>query len=535
VEILLVDDEQYVVDDLELAFPWQEYGVEKAHKAYSAYQALQVVEQFPIQILITDVDMPGMSGLELVKQLRKINRRIRCILLTGYAEFEYAREALQHGVVEYLVKPLDYGKLRAGLTSTIKSIQTEIEQTVSYERALQAFREHLPSLKDKLLAELIQGKAYSASKLTEKLTSYHLSFREEDEIYLILIRLEEHFTSFGLESQLLFEYAVANIACEILGDRFEVWHCRDSYENLVFLLQCKEGVFTPDTEKVMSQLSGDAQKLHYNVNNYLRGGISVILSYAGAFSRDIHSMYEDAQATLRQQVGNDKGYFISLSDSRDASPVQPLLDLYAPPTLMHLLETGQWQSYKERLHHIREAGSHMPAYSEEYFDEIRCLVLASFHYMAHKNHTLLSELVGRELLDKTTFRSLTQLIEWGEALVDALQAKLTRETLTNQQALVKEMQSYIAAHLADASQQAVASAVSLHPAYVSKLFKQVSGSSISEYILNLKMEQAVNWLRHSEMKIFEISDRLGYSNSQYFIKVFKEQFGMTPQEYRGKM
>lgn len=534
-DILLVDDEQYVVDDLELAFPWHEYGVEKVHKAYSAYQALQAVEQFPIQILITDVDMPGMNGLELVKQLRQINRRIRCILLTGYAEFEYAREALQHGVVEYLIKPLDYGKLRAALTSTIKSIQAEIEQTFSYEKALQAFREHLPALKDKLLTELIQGKAYSTSALADKLASYHLSFREQDDIYLILIRLEEHFTSFGLESQLLFEYAVTNIACEILGERFEVWPCRDAYENLVFLLKCKDTGARPDTEKIMNQLFGNAHQLHYNVNNYLHGGISVILSYAGTFTKDIRSMYEDAQAALRQQVGNDKGYFISLSDKRDTSPVQPLMDLYAPPTLMHLLETGQWQGYKDRLHQIKIASSHLPAYSEEYLEEIRSLVLLSFHYIAHKNHTLLSELVGRELLDKTSFRSLTQLIEWGEALVDALQAKLTRESQSNQQALVKEMQSYIAAHLAEASQQAVASAVSLHPAYVSKLFKQVSGSSISEYILNLKMEQAVNWLRHSEMKIFEISDRLGYSNSQYFIKVFKEQFGMTPQEYRGKI
>ncbi|MDQ0192505.1 response regulator [Paenibacillus wynnii] len=533
--ILLVDDEQYVVDDLELAFPWHEFGAQKVYKAYSGYQAMQMVMQYPIDILITDIAMPGMSGLELVKQVRQDKRRIKCILLTGYAEFEYAQEALQQGVVEYLVKPLDHSKLRVALEDTVKIIRAEIDRTASYEKALLAFREHLPALKDKLLVELIQGKKYSLDRLREKLSGYQLNFQEQDEIYLILIRLEEHFTSFGLESQLLFEYAVTNIACELLGGGFEVWHCRDPYENLVFLVKCKEETLQADTDRILKQLTHNTHQLHHNVNDYLRGGISVILSYAGEFVQDIRSMYEDSLAALRQQIGNDKGYFISLTDKRKSSPVQPLKDLYAPPTLMHLLETGQWEGYKERLQQMKELTYQLPKYTEEYIEEIRSLVLGSFHHIAHMNHRLLSDLVGRELLNKTTFRSLSQLIVWGETLVDTLQARLEKETQTNQQSIVKDMQSFIATNLADANLQSVADCVSLHPVYVSRLFKQISGISISEYILNMKMEQAVTWLRSSDMKIYEISDQLGYANSQYFIRVFKDKFGMTPQEFRGKL
>lgn len=113
--------------------------------------------------------------------------------------------------------------------------------------------------------------------------------------------------------------------------------------------------------------------------------------------------------------------------------------------------------------------------------------------------------------------------------MDTLQVKLERDTRNNRMDIIKEIQSCIAANLAKASQQFVADSVSLHPAYVSKLFKQVSGVSISEYILNMKMEQAVENLRNSDMKIYEISEQLGYANNQYFIKVFKEQFGMTPR------
>ncbi|WP_342566492.1 response regulator [Paenibacillus sp. FSL R7-0345] len=533
-QILLVDDEQYVVDDLELAFPWQEFGIDKVYKAYSGAQALLLMEQVPVDIVITDIAMPGMSGLELVKQVKRTHRRIKCILLTGYAEFEYAREALQHGVVEYLVKPLDHQKLRSALESTIMTIQTELDRTASYQQALLAFKEHLPALKDKLLLELIQGKSYPQERLKDKLDRYQLSFQMQDRVFLFLIRLEEHFTNFGLDSQLLFEYAVTNIACELLGEGFRVWHCRDAYENLVFLVKSTEGA-AMDPEIILKQLTHNTHQLHSSVNEYLNGGISVILSYPGEFPLHIRSMYEDSLSALRQQVGDDKGYFISLTDKHKSSPVQPLKDLYASPTLMHLLETGQWQGYKERLQQMKEFSNSLPAYNEEYIEEIRSMILGSFHYIAHKNHTLLSDLVGRELLDKTIFRSISQLISWGETLVDTLQVKLERDTRNNRMDIIKEIQSCIAANLAKASQQFVADSVSLHPAYVSKLFKQVSGVSISEYILNMKMEQAVENLRNSDMKIYEISEQLGYANSQYFIKVFKEQFGMTPQDYRGKL
>jgi two-component system response regulator YesN len=534
IHILLVDDEQYVVDDLVLAFPWEELGSIRVYKAYSAYQALDIITSTPIDILITDIAMPGMNGLELVKWVRQKKQKIRCFLLTGYAEFEYAREALHQGVVEYIVKPLDHNLLKIALEKVIHAIQTEIKKNASYEKALLTFKEHLPALKDKLLHELIQGKVYSPEALKDKLINYQLNFRQNDTIYLTLIRLEEHFTSFGHDSQLLFEYAVSNITCEMLAD-FEVWHCRDNYENLVFLVKSRDNLLQQDYENLAIQLGNITQQLHHNVNDYLKGGISVILSYGGEFSKDLNMMYEDALAALRQQIGNEKGYFLSLTNKGKTNKIEPLKLIYSPPTLMHLLESGQWTAYKKRLQDLNEVLSHLPTYNEEYIEEVHSIILSSFHYIAHTNHALLSELVGRELLEKTIFRSFSQLIEWSETLVDTLASKLERETKTNQQMAITEIQNCIVENLAQASLQYVADYVSLHPAYVTKLFKQCTGISVSEFILNKKLEQAVSWLRDSELKVYEISAQLGYSNSQYFIKVFKEKFGITPQEYRVKV
>ncbi|NMO97602.1 response regulator [Paenibacillus lemnae] len=534
-QILLVDDEHYVVDDLQVAFPWTEFGIGTVHKAYSGYQAMQILQKVPVDILITDIAMPGMSGLELVNFTKENYPKTKFILLTGYSDFEYAVEALKNGVLEYLLKPLDQSKLRSALQSTILKIQEELSLSASLDRAKLAFREHLPLLKDKLLCELIQGKKYAAGELMEKLSSYQISIREQEGIYLILVRLEERFTSYGSDSQTLFEYAVINIAEEIFRDSFEIWQCRDPYEYLVFVLKHKEEEEVLDKDSVMKRLNQKAEQLHYNVNEYLKGGISVVLSYPGVFPQEVRVMYEDAVYALRQQVGNRQGYFLSVAGKPHKTSVQPLRILYESPSLIHLLETGQWHAYKERLHRIQEECDSLSGYNAEYFEEIRSLFLASFHYIAHKNQKLLSDLVGYERMQKSSFRSLDQLIGWGEELADMLRDKLETDTRSNQQKVVEEIRNFIDHSYANTSLQSAADHVSLHPSYVSKLFKQVIGVSISEYIYQVKMEQALIQLKDSDAKVYEISEQLGYANSQYFIKVFKEQFGMTPQDYREKI
>ncbi|PZD95290.1 DNA-binding response regulator [Paenibacillus sambharensis] len=533
-QILLVDDEQYVVDDLEIAFPWEEYGISRVHKAYSGSQAIQIMENFPIDILLSDIAMPGMSGLELVGYARNSNPRIKCILLTGYSDFEYAVEALKNGVMEYLVKPLDQNKLRLALQTAAEAINEELLQSASYDQAVLAYREHLPLVKDRLLYEIIQGKKFRTEYLNKKLADYRIPIRDQDTVYLLVVRLEEHFTSYDADSQLLYEYAVANIAEEILGEDFAVWHCRDAYEYLVFILKHTGEDLQQDEQAVLDKLKGHADQLHYKVNEYLKGGITVILSSSGMFVRDVRSMYEETLSALRQQAGVHNGYFLSVADKPANIPVQPLRMLYEPPTFIHLLETGQWAGFKERLERVKQVCEGLPGHNEEYFEEIRSVLLAAFHYIAHKNRELLSDLVGHELLNKPSFRSLAQLVGWGQGIADILKDKLEHDTKSNQQRIVQEICNFIDQRYAEASLQSIADYAALHPSHVSRLFKQVSGISISEYIHHVKMERAVTQLRETESKIYEISDKLGYSNSQYFIKVFKEQFGMTPQEYREK-
>ncbi|WP_020620787.1 response regulator [Paenibacillus daejeonensis] len=530
--LLLVDDEAYVIDDLEIAFPWQRYGIEKIYKAYSGLQALEMVERHPIDLVITDIAMPVMNGLELIARIKQLQPDLACILLTGFAEFEYAKEAIQQGVVEYLIKPLDHKKLAACLEKTTVSLIEKREQADSYRQALHSFHEHLPALKDKLLNELLERRPYTNDQLQEKLTEYKLQIHEGDRISLLLVRLEERFNRYGEHSLTLFEYAVTNIATELFGDRFEVWHAKASHGYLVFVLW--PSLMQPEvsTPCMTAELSERSRQLHANVNEYLKGGISAVLTEPGIFRQDLVPMHGSAVSALRSQVGEGSGYFLSLAELPKKVRFQSLSSLYEPPMFNQLLEAGRWDEFDERLKRLASEYDALHGPTVEHLDEIQSVLMSAFHYVAHTNRVLLTELVGDELTHRTLFRSLTQLLQWARGIANTLRDKLETRSVSQHDALLHTIEAFVSERLSSISLQSIADHVQLHPVYVSKLFKQLKGISISEYILRVRMEQATYLLKHSQDKIYAIAEKVGYSNSQYFIKVFRDQFGKTPQEYR---
>lgn len=194
-QILLVDDEPYVVDDLSITIPWENIDIEQVHVAYSGMEALEILHKHPIDIVVTDINMPQMSGLELIETIKKNWKHMKCVLLTGYAEFEYARIAINQNVSDYLLKPVTDNHLIESLLKIKQEIQQDWEQLASYQRTMQTLREHLPLLRDKFLNDLLQGRRISDAQFIEKAKKFNLPFAIGDTTALLVVRLEEFFRS----------------------------------------------------------------------------------------------------------------------------------------------------------------------------------------------------------------------------------------------------------------------------------------------------------------------------------------------------
>ncbi|GGD49324.1 response regulator transcription factor [Paenibacillus nasutitermitis] len=542
-QILIVDDHEHLVESLARSLPWDELGIEQVHKAYSGSEALNLLDTYPIQIVITDIRMPGMSGLELIERIRQKHKRIKSILLSGYAEFEYAKQAIQSHTVDYILKPAEDEEIIASLRKATEAICKEWEEVSSHQRTLYTLRENVPKLKDNLLNELLRGRSLPKVVLAQQLESFEIPFSADDEVTMMLVRLDESFFAYSRHDFYLLEYAIGNMAEEIFGDEYELWTCRDANDYLVFLIK-ERAVLSTDLYSGENsllhrplKLEREASELQNCVRSFLQGSISVLISSKGSFPREIPMLYQSSLRLIRQRFGGTDEFLISADSFSNSQTIDSSTGLYDSPTLVQLLEAGRYDAIDDKLHTVFESigRSNRQTY-QEHIMEVCFAVASALIYISHKNSKQLEAVIGEDfsvLLQAIPFRNVGQLQMWVSRVLGKVKADMNSEQGETAAYLIRRAQEYVEDHLSeDTSLQAVADFVHLHPVYLSRVYKSETGEGLSGYILRLKMEKAEKLLLESSKKIHEIAEQLGYENPPYFIKVFKKYFGWTPKEFR---
>ncbi|MGG4147494.1 response regulator [Paenibacillus algorifonticola] len=557
--LLLVDDEASVVDSLADTLPWEQIGIGAVFKAYSGVEALEILNTNTIDILITDIRMPGISGLELLQQVRRSWKRIKCILLSGHAEFAYAQQAIAHATYDYLLKPISDDLILEKVSGAVQALKKELDEKSFHQRVARAFQENLPKLQGELLNELLEGRKYSAERLPEKLESLKIPVAMGQRFALMLVRLEGKLTEMDFYSLSLMEYAVSNMAEELFEERFRLWTCKTIHGYLVGVVtEISESTDEPpigekqeENGEPLSGLSEDgkaldeelqlkASQLQLSVNHYLRGEVSVLVSQWGLFPDDVKQRYEDALLALRRQIGSQSGLFIHVaSDIARQLPVHSLQRLYEPPMLIHLMESGSWDMAEQKLSGIwSELNQGWPD-SPEHLMEVFFSIYSSFSSFAHKNGQELAEMIGSGLSDMSGLlpsRSITALKSWIDGAFRLLRQSMENDTRNDREITVGKIRSYIEKNLVtDVTLQAIADYLFMHPVHVSRIFKLATGENVSDYVLRLKMELAASMLANPSLKSYEIALQLGYQNPNYFNKVFKKYYSLTPQEFRQRL
>lgn len=535
--LLIVDDEPGVVDTIAYTIDWEKLDILTVHKAYSAKEAASILAEHAVDILIADIYMPGMSGIELAAYVHHHHKHIRCVLLSGHAEFEYAQQAMQYGVSGYLLKPAADEEIVEVVGKLAGQIREEWQEVVSRSRVVNTLKESLPMLKDKLLNELLSGKT-GEHTLLNLLELYELPFRFGDPICMMLIRMEESLPEYNQRDFFLLEYAILNIASEMFNDDYDLWSCKDENGHLVLLAREKGGHPPEQGERDREdrrKFDLLAQQLQRNIGVYLKRVVSIIVSKWGIFPGDSGLLYRQIIGQIRNRLANESGCFLPGDLLEEIAVHQPLQQLYETPSLPHLLDSRQWEEYRAKLDTVIRLMKGMSNLSEEHVREAYTVISGSFYYYAHRHNRLLSDLAGGSAVLERAVRSVQQLSEWAGYMLDKIQGSDQAEQRSSKEKLTMRIKDYVARNLGSASLQTIADAVYLHPVYLSRLYKAETGEGISEYIHKQRMTKAAQLLQSPSTKIYEISESLGYKNAAYFSKVFREQYGMTPQEFRDQL
>ncbi|MEK5255972.1 response regulator [Paenibacillus sp. FSL F4-0125] len=544
-QLLIIDDQTALADDLADMLPWHEIGIDIVHKAYSGREALELLYEHSIDVVVTDICMPGMSGLDLIAEIRRNWKHTKCILLTGFADFEYTKQALKLRSSDYLLKPVEDEELMSAVRKALDELEQEWQEIISIQKINYTLREQLPKLREYLLRDLITGKQDPAiGPLSKKLQMYEAPIVLGASYSIMLLRIDTTEGEYDQSDETLIEYALTNIAAELFGTRMMLWHCTDMHGFIVCLLSDKPHLNTMEPAKISDEedldvwIETQAFQLQRAAKSYLKVGVSVLTSKRGQFPQDIRTNYQSSLASFRHFIGRDTELFISLAKEPNRGEMQQLNELYLTPTLGLLLEMGQWEAANEKLAAILKELEEEWRDSQEHILEAYFAIASSISSLIHRTKKWLADTIGEDFYTVTSgqpMQTVDELRNWSERVIASYRRSVSSVEKDSRNSIIRKVQEYIAQNPGTASLQTISSSVYLNPSYLSKIYKLETGEGINEYTLRVRMEKAITLLEQSPEKIYEISSLLGYQKPSYFIHLFKKHYGITPQEYRNKL
>lgn len=537
IKVFLVEDEMVIRRGIKNSIDWEKEGYIFCGEASDGELAYPMIIKEKPDILITDIRMPFMDGLELCKLVKKELPNIKILILSGYDEFDYAKEAIRLGVTEYLLKPISSGKLLEALNGVSESIRREKEDKDLVRKYMEEMRENTEHEKQKFFEQMIAGNLSMADALeTGKKYEMNLSAGMYN-LLLFRFTLGEENRKSG---ELLGE---AEYAIEKLTERLEyVFEFQRGVEGWAFLLMA-------DNEEQMSErvkeLSKDLEEImkNYSTIAYF-GGIGQPV----ARLRELEESFREAERALAARFTMELNRIISVEDIRMAQNVDTLDDI-------EITSFGEIEKTRTMLEKFLNNGAE---------DEIDEFVDVYINELPEEN---LKSVLMRQYIIMDAYivmMSFCEKIEGIEGEMQAQSEELKNSMKTSQ--TLEEIKNYIRMLLKkiigvrdtisgrrysdiieiakdqirktymsdEISLNTIAAEVGMGPSYFSSIFSKEMGKTFVEYLTEIRMDRAKELLMCSSMKTSEIGYEVGYKDPHYFSYIFKKTQNCTPKEFRAR-
>ncbi|TXK85224.1 response regulator [Paenibacillus sp. N3.4] len=529
--LLVVDDEFYAVQGVTQGIDWKELGIGHVYEAFDSEEAVERLLQSPIDVMICDIEMPNRNGLELIKWVKVNSPSTETIFLTGHADFSYTRTALQAGSFDYMLKPFDYDELKTVVKRAIEKI-TEKREAQSFnevqQRYYSLFQTHKPLLEEKFWQDLLSRRVVpSRSSLSSLIASYELSFSPDSYVLPVLISVELWKKELSARDEDIMEYALRNAAGEIiLASHAGVVLQDRGGNNLVLFYLPQDHAQALNAKELIDRCK------HYirSCNHYFYCNLSCYLGEEIEFN-GLLEMYVELLETERSNI-TQANSVISFGERR--GPAGQTFSIPWVSGISVLFDLGSKEDVRHKLDEIFSMLEAEPSLTIETLESsFHALVHMIFQVFHKRGFTIQEVLAPRDLSDSASVtRSFLQFKAWCyRVILNSMDYIITHEK--GEASVIQKISSYIDDHLReDITREQIAEYVHFNPAYLSRLFKKETGSSLTDYMLARRIDKSKELLTTSQLKIGDIAEIVGYENVPYFTKMFKKSTGRTPREYR---
>ena len=538
IRVFLAEDEFTIREGIKKRIAWKENGFLFAGEADNGETAYSMIRKLKPDILITDIKMPFMDGLELSRRLREELPELKVLILSGYDSFSYARQAIQVGVAEYLLKPVTAGRLLESLLEVKRSLEEEREQKKFLETFLQEREENNRILRYQFFNEMVSGR-YTSTELLRRGELSGISLRAE---YFNLIFFKVSIR--GYDEGIEYQEKMVRIN-RILEENFL------QKAGMIYFDRITEGaalLVKASTQEGLSARVKDCVKEIQEISRLEEEAFSFIAIGKGVQGlSSIATCYYEANKVFSYRFFMEGDHVIYSGTSDEISVDEEVrinlmnLDVgnFDGKMVMNFLKNG-WKSdvelFVERyIKNVGESNMSSLMFRQYIVMDLNFVIIHFLEDLGWNRDDMLERF--QDFGNVTQYAQTVDMAK--KYLIRSMEISMDlREMAAMNQygAVICRAKSYIQKHYNDEqiSLNMVAASVNISPNHFSRIFSQEGGSTFVEYLTEIRMEKAKELLTHSNIKVSDVGYEVGYRDSHYFYYLFKKLLGCTPKDYRAQ-
>ncbi len=521
-KVVITDDEIQIRKGLRLKVDWKEEGFHIVGEASNGKETLDLLNSIEVDIVITDVRMPIMDGIEFVKQCNLKFPNVKVIVLSGYSDFEYVRTSLVEGVKDYLLKPVAPDEMVDALNRIRSEIEKEEKTKLETEKMNRFVHNQLEEMKEQYILYLAKEELSELKFVLDRLQQLQLNEFTDENISVQFFTIEMR----TKETQLLKElWLPFMMLCKEIAREYDSTYCfyDASYTNMLHFIHRVDHEKSDQTPLII-------QKVQKYVKKYFKLDTVVGVGKIVQGLKEFKTGYISALLSWSQsQLGTH-------SQVIDGTMNKELYE-FSPDVEKKLVNSIENVSINDFKHNIKGI-----------LGETNSQSLMSFSFTASRVLFLLNSLATKYNLDtnerhhliwscqqsiwqlNTQYTVIDQLNKLAELIIKKIQEA---RSSSNGSAIVENIRKFLNKHYAsEISLTTLSEQFHINSTYLSELFKYHAGQNFSDYLIQLRMEKAKVFLKDRQLKIIDVAYLVGFSNSGYFSTVFKKHVGKTPAEFR---
>lgn len=522
-KLMIVDDEEEIRLGVIKKINWEEHGFIVVGDAENGQEALEMAEKLHPDVIMTDIKMPFMDGLELGRKVTEIMPSTKIIIFSGSDDLDYAHEAIKINVVEYVLKPIN----SVELIEVLKRLKEKLDKEYNEKRNMETLQKHyiesIPVIREQFLIGALEGRITNEEwKENEK--QLGLDFMNQY-LCVALINID------GLpkeQDSSLVSISIKNIVDETMQN-----YCKfisfPYLDKIVTLLSLDEKV---NIMKIIKRLNEVCKIFECVFGSTVSIGIGRIYNNIN----EIRFSYRTAQSALGYRLILGNGKTIYIDDVEPDNSIQLQFDEQDEIKFLNAIKLSSQDEIKEIVESIfKKVEEHFISLDKYriYIMEIMTALLK----LTQAYNIDIRDIFGEDFncysyLDKLD--SIKEIKEWFIEKAIKLNEFIKKERVNSSKLLVEKAKEYIKNNYSDyeISVEKLCSKLHVSPTYFSTIFKKETNMSFVNYLTDIRLEEAIKLLNTTDDKTYIIAAKVGYQEANYFSYVFKKKFGISPSRYR---